>query len=85
MAIRRKERRNRKPCIGLCFIAKLKKTSTTSLLVTEETVGVEQVETASVTKTEDIVAVEQEEDIANGNDLGNADNFDTIWKEIYNF
>ena len=39
VAMRRKERNNRKPCIGLCFRAELKKTST----VSEETVPVKQV------------------------------------------
>ena len=47
MAERRKERNNRKPCIGLCFRAKLKNTSTASPHVAEETVTAEQVEDIS--------------------------------------
>ena len=41
---RRKQREGRKPCIGLCHIAKMKKTSTARPELEEETVEDEQEE-----------------------------------------
>ena len=43
----RKQREGRKPCIGLCHIAKMKKTSTARSELREETVEDEQEEVVS--------------------------------------